>query len=224
VALLVALDRLRTVPAAPSRRRRACWLIWVSAGVDRLVRNTRIRVATVFRQSRECSALDDARHESSHFRTAQLRIESVRLITLLQDPYLQQSCRRQCTFASCGTRSSTDGAFVCSSREVGSHDPPGMVVIVRRGRRRRGVSNQPRVPPVRDSGFRCQVTSAGRTNNVEELGTGRRQVVKPSRTAREGWEASSFRVQMIIAVTAIDEAADSWFRIPGRSRSGASSC
>ena len=230
MALLVAIDRLRTIPTA--RRAviaiTACWLIWVSAGVDRLVRQT-LEGIPAWRQYFASQSMNVRRlmvaHDHEKFLAlaplAQLPYPSpVRLLTLLQDPYLQQilppSVRPSLRVE---PRASTDGAFVLQQSPGGvPHDPLGRawLSLSDRGREAKGRFESQPLACLPGTRLRFQVSGyLGWQNQylaIEELGTGRRQVIKPSRTAREGWEDVVLSCpDDPFAVTAIDEAADSWF-------------
>jgi hypothetical protein len=230
IALLVALDRLRPFPIA----RRAvmaltvCWLIWVSAGVDHLVRQTQNTIP-MWRQFFASHSLNVRRLLVTNDRAgflalaplAQLPYPSAdRLSLLLQDPYIQRilppSVRPSLRVE---PQASSDGGFALQQVQRGvPYDPlaRAWLSLSDLGRGTKGHFESQPLTCRAGKGLRFQVSGyLGWQNQylaIEEVGSGRRQVITPARTAREGW------VDVVLpcpdtrfVVKAIDDSADSWF-------------
>jgi hypothetical protein len=230
MALVAALRRVRaaTVARGAVIAIMACWLVWVSAGVDRLVRQT-LNDVPAWRQSFANHAVNIRRLMVSRDYTQFLPLaplaqlpypEPGRLTTLLQDNYIQQILPSGVRASlAVEPRISTNNAFTLQQPQRGvPHDPLGRAWWSLSDQGRKAVGRLESQPIACRPGTRLKLEVSGYLGwqhqylALEELSSGREHVVQPSRLAREGWEPVVLRCPAEpFAVVAIDEAADSWF-------------
>ena len=206
----------------------AGWLVFAVAGVDRLTARTQVDLG-VFRQFFAAHATNVRRFiitgELAEF-TSKRPLHEIpypdaqSLAVTLRDPYIRRilpSAVREPVHLE--PRAVTNNAFVPDGSPVNAHDP-----LVRtwgsysdHGRSAEGrFDSQPVAACQAGQRLRFQVSGyLGRPHQyfaVEDLGSGRKFAITPSTVPRESWiEAVVPCPGHPFAVTAIDDAPDSWF-------------